>query len=385
MNALKFLVIVFIAFGVYACSNNEDNPDVNSKKTKTVTLRLDGISSTVITKSVSSKSTASVINLKDVTVLLTDGTNIYGKKVFSNPSTDFSSIINPSTGYVFHMLDPAINKVIIVGNTAGVTIDYTNVATVKSSLIKAADEQDKDNVTLYGENILTASTEVSPPHTENTDYFTTTVNLSPIVSRIEIGKIQCSDLGAVYSSFKLSGIGLVDIYQQINLGLTNLSEKLSIYTGTGSLGKIYMPGLASPPVGGYEFGNAAAISWAYDAISPAASFTSSSSTYYAEGDNTKVFAYNFIPVAGTFPNIKMRLSDVTRADLSPTTFSYVSTKSFTGTGFDNTHPKPGYVYQFDLVFHEDNIGPFNPDAKICIDVKVTVSSWVIQALSPVFY
>ncbi|WP_165042784.1 hypothetical protein [Dysgonomonas sp. ZJ709] len=387
MKKLKYLVFILASIGLFACSSNDDEAGVTpgTGKKKTVTLQLDGIVSQ-ISKSIANKSTAGVITLNDVTILLTDGTNIYEKKTILNSSSDFATITTGS-GYVFHQLDPAINKVIVLGNTTGETLNYTNVASVKSSVMQAADEQDKNNILLYGENILTPSTETQPtPHPlDDTDYFTTTVNLSALVSRVEIGKIQCSDLGNTYSSFKLVGLGLVDIYQQINVDGTGVSEKLSIYTGLGSMGKIYEPGLANPPVGLYEFGNAPAIAWAYNAISPIPTLTSGSNSYYAGGDITKVFAHNFIPVAGTFPNVKIRLMDVTRVDNSPTQFSYVATRSFSGAGVDNTHPKPGYIYQFDLVFTESNIGPWDPDSRICIAVNVTVSSWIIQALTPTFY
>lgn len=388
MKRLKYLVFMLASVTMFACSNGDDEgaatPVVG--KTRTVTVRLDGLL-TQVTKSIGDKSSAGVINLKDVTILLTDGTNIYEKKTISNTEADFANVTG-AAGYVFHQLDPAINKVIVLGNTFGETITLTNVATVKSSVMNASAEQDKSNILLYGEDILVAGTEATPtPHPSvNTDYFTTTVNLSPLVSRIEIGKIQCSNLGTMYSSFNLAGLGLVDICQQINVDGTGLSEKLSIYTGAGSMGKIYAPGTSNPPTGGYEFGNSAALAWAYDAVSPVAPFASAATTYYAGGGaNTKVFGYNFIPVAGSFPNVKLRLSGVTRVDGYPTQSSYVSTKSLAGGSVDATHPKAGYIYQFDLVFAESNIGPFNPDGEICVDVKVTVSSWVIQALTPTFY
>lgn len=388
MKSLKYLSIMLASLLMFACSSNDDEGAVpaTSDKTKTISINLDGIVTNTL-KSVSpNKSTAGVINLKDITILLTDGTNIYKKQLISSGSGDFTSAVG-GPGLIFHEVDPAINKVIVLGNTAGESISYTNVASVKASIMKASDEQDKTDILLYGENTLTPGTEPNPgTHpTATTAYYTTTVNLNALVSRIEIGKIQCSNLGAAYSSFNLLGIGLVDISQQVSIGGANLSQKLSIYTGASSFGLIYEPGLATPPTGGLEFGVAPSLDWAYNAISPSTStFTSSSSVYYAGGAaaTNSVFAYNFIPSVGTFPNVKLHLGGVTTSDGSSTNFAWVSTKSFTGA--DNTHPKAGYIYQYDLVFNEINIGPFNPDSRICIGVNVTVSSWVIQALTPIF-
>lgn len=383
MRTVRYLCMMLAGLFVMAACNKKDeavdtSPEGTNKKT--VAINLSGILTKPISKAISGKSTASAINLRDIKILLTNGSSIYKEVLFATGSPEFDSAVIGTNGYIFHEVDPAINKVIVLGNTSGEAIDYTNVASIKASIMKAEVEQDMTNVLLYGEGTLIASTEPSPiPHLGSTDYYTSTVNLSPLVSRLEIGKIQCSDLGTNYISFKLGGIGLIDFALQCNIGRTVFSDVLSIYNGT--TGMISETGHPAPP-GGYEFGVSGPIQWAYDQITSMPLFDEAADVYYANNDPTKVFGYSFIPIIGAFPNVKLHLAEVIAQET--TSFEWVSTKTFNGLDLSQ-HPKPGYVYQFDFVFQEANIGPYDPDAKICVGVNVTVDQWVIQSLTPVFY
>lgn len=153
MKIRNLFLATLATLTLFACSKSESEDTSSSGTTKTVTLNLGGLMTSTL-KSIGDKSTAGVITLRDVTVLLTDGTNIYVRKNFVSPTSDFTTITG-SAGYIFHEVNPAINKVIIVGNTIGNTVDYTNVATVKSSLVQAniENEEGKDYVTLYGDAI----------------------------------------------------------------------------------------------------------------------------------------------------------------------------------------------------------------------------------------
>lgn len=395
MKIRNLFLATLAALALFAC-NNSDSGDVlsseSSGQTKSITLNLSGITTSVL-KSVGDKTQiGGAITLTDVVVLLTDGTNIYAKKTITSGSADYDSITG--SGYIFHEVNPAITSVMVLGNVVGKGIDFTNVASVKNSTLSAAGENinGKDYVTLLGEEALIVQPAGSEPTNTHpntsTTYYTAAVELAPLVARMEINKIQCFDLGnSIYSSLQLVGLGLVDVYQQMKIDGTAVGSKLSVYTGSGSTGVIYMPGLVTPPAGGLEFGNELLLAWAYDAITPMPTLDATTRSYFPGGNANKAFGYNFLPVEGSFPNVKIRLDNVIRKDGALNTFTYVTTKNFTnvlGGALDSSHPKAGYIYQFDLSFSEDNIGPWDPASRICIDVNVTVKNWVIQTVTPVY-
>lgn len=388
MKSVKYFIVVLAGLGMAACNSGEEEGEgangIVPNEVKAVTLRIDGLSHNGKLRSLDDKTLAKhTINLKDLTLVFTDGTAVYQTETLSatvNPD-DFTAI-QGDEGVTYHKVNPAVTKVLVVGNTVGKTITLTPVAAVRASLAEAEKEQGKDNVTLYGEGDLVPATPAythPDTHPETvTAHYTTEVEISPLVARFEIDGIECMDLGKDYASFVLKGLGLVDIYPSVSLDRSAFAGKWTVYNATNTGGLFYEPGKTSPVPGGIEFGSPG---WAYEAISNAP-FDETTNTYEAEGG--KVFAFNFIAKAGEFPNIKLRLGEVApKTALGFANYEYVSTRGFTGA--DATHPKPGYIYQFDLTFAEANIGPWDPDSKKCINVAVKVMEWEIVSVNPAFH
>lgn len=111
---------------------------------------------------------------------------------------------------MYHDLDPKVNAVLVVGNwkNEGKSFTWTNVTSIKSSVLLAANENKdvsdfssptpvtstKNYVTLWGQSMADFATGPADPNHPNTTLYTTSVNIKPLVSRFEIGDIQCTDL-----------------------------------------------------------------------------------------------------------------------------------------------------------------------------------------------
>lgn len=411
MKLFSYLLVACVGLGLFAC-NTENDPVIENGDgvTKSVSLKLNGISGSLNTKAVEpGTAVAGKIVLKDLKIVFYDKTAtdgpIYRIEEFDGTSTNQADIEkwadltgtggtgNP--GYIFHDLDPKVNAVLVVGNwkNEGKSFTWTNVTSIKSSVLSAANENKavsdfsptpvtstKNYVTLWGQSMGDFAIGTADPVHPNTTLYTTSVDIKPLVSRFEIGNIQCTDLGTIYGSFKLKGIGLIDM-SLTNTIAGSLSDRLGIVT------HIVEPGHAAPPK--YEFGSALELAWAYNAI-PDVVISSSGTKYNPDGttaapNGTKKFVYNFFPDPTGFPNIKLVLDNVMLITGPESSFDYVVTANFKDSPTGSiVVPSAGKIYTIDLAFKEENIGPWNPDDFKCVIVDVNVADWVIVPLYPEF-
>jgi len=433
MKLFSYLLVACAGLGLFACST-EDDPTIENGDgaKKSVSLKLNGIAGSLNTKAIET-GTGGVtgdqenIILQDLKIVFYDNSDltgprpIYRVEEFDGTSTDPTAAANwaaltgldDGDGYVFHNLDPNVTAVLVVGNyknkggtvsSPTTNIDWDNVASIESSVLLAKEENlsvpnnsttapdpnnsTKNYVTLWGNaNLSHTGTFTDDTHAGGTvDRYTAAVTIEPLVARMEIGDIQCDDLGTMYSEFYLKGIGLIEMVLENSIDGTGKSDRLLIDT------HILEPGSADAPPK-YVFGTAPELAWAFDAIfdggiSPDFVLINSLNDKY-NPNGTSInpngdykFAYNFFPEA-KFPNIKLLLNNVKTVGGGLSGFNYVATASFQED--DDIHPLAGYIYKVDLKFKEINIGPWNPDNFICVIVKVTVTPWTIMSLTPVFH
>lgn len=390
MKLSKYFLMAAAGLTLFACSNDEDIPGLNGEGTKSVALKLEGLSSGASTKAVGDPHAGDSdhkIALSNVTVYFTDGTNILATKPLASTSTaDWADLIGD--GYVFHQVPVSTTQVQIVGNASGKTLTATNVAALKASVLDAANEQTFTNVTLFGED--TSLEKASGPD-EHGDVYTATVNLKPLVARFEIGNIACTDLGqpgCKITQYSLNVIGLMDFNSGVTLSGTASGTE---YT----LANVLEPG-SEAEEGKVVFGaTGTAASWAWDAISGDSSTNITGSTSWNPGpEGSQKFVYQFIPnklkKVGEDPakmaQIKLVLKDITWASNVSATDRYnsVVTAKFQKDEQDLTDFEAGKIYTVNYAFKSGNIGPWNPEDKICVQLNVTVSDWEVVALTPVF-
>lgn len=374
MKTAKMFLVALAALSMAACSNNDEIPGMNNDGTKSVALRLDGLA-TSTTRAVGDAQSAGQIALSNLTVYFTDGTNILAKESLSTSNTTEWGELT-TTGYVFHQLPSTVTQVQIVGNSASKTITETNVTALKGSVLKAAGEQTFTNVTLFGEDTSLTESAEGDEHVEK--IYTATVDLKPLVARFEIGNIACTDLGTgPVKQFDLSVIGLMDF----NSGVTLTGTASGEYT----LDNVLEPG-SQTTEGKVIFGEADdEAGWAWDKISGATITTTTAWNPGESGD--KKFVYQFIPnklTDGSMAQVKLVLDNVVWTDGTNNPFNSVVTAKFQKDGVDLTEFEAGKIYTVDYQFKGENVGPWNPDDVKCVQINVTVASWEVVALTPVF-
>ena len=411
MKLFSYLLVACAGLGLFAC-NTENDPVIENGDgvTKSVSLKLNGISGSLNTKAVEpGTAVAGKIVLKDLKIVFYDKTAtdgpIYRIEEFDGTSTNQADkekwadltgtggTGNP--GYIFHDLDPKVNAVLVVGNwkNEGKSFTWTNVSSIKSSVLLAANENKavsdfsptpvtstKNYVTLWGQDEDISPTFTDPLHSNATTY-SAAVNIKPLVSRFEIGDIQCTDLGNIYNRFDLKGIGLIDMSLENTITQSEVpgvsSPRLVINTNIIESG--------TPGADQYLFGDPSnAISWAYNSITPV---TISAATTIYNPEGTKKFVYNFFPDPTGFPNIKLVLDNVMLKTGPESSFDYVVTANFKDgrtTPASAIIPTAGKIYTINLAFKEENIGPWDPDKFKCVIVDVNVADWEIIPLVPEF-
>lgn len=382
MKFFSYLIIAVAGTGLASCTS-EDVPTISdASETKSVSLKIEGVGNGIATRSVDSPTATTTMRLKDLKIVFYNGASgaVYRTEQMADTDTQWAALTT-GNGVVYHNLDPMVDAILIVGNHQNKGITWTNANTIKASELDAAGENTeastgdtKEYVTLFGEDLTLVEAADQTVDPDAQTLYQAEVTLAPRVARFEIGNIRCENLtSSLYRSFNLKGIGLVDFSRKVVLGSgAPVAPKLTIND------YILEPGKPAQE-GKFVFGAASEIAWAYDTVDPMVAFTSSDYIYNPGAQNDQRFAYNFIPDG--FPNIKLVLDNVTPLDPNVTVnFNYVATASFTG----HNAPEAGHIYRVDMVFKEINIGPWDPNSTICVNVEVSVLPWVIETLTPVF-
>lgn len=382
MKLNRFFMLGLAGLAFAACSNNDEIPGMENDGTKSVALRLEGLAAS--TKAVGDAQQAGQIALSNMTIYFTDGTNILTKTTLSSTDNAEDWAELTTTGYTFHKLPSAVNQIQIVGNSAGKTLTETSVANLKASVLDAAGEQTFTNVTLFGEDTTLEPQEPVAGDEHTTSVLKATVNLTPLVARFEVGNIGCSDMGdptCAIKKYDLKVIGLMDFNSAVKLDGTAAGTE---YT----LANVLEPGSVAED-GEVVFGSTGqgVPNWAWDTFTGEGITGIATKTTYNPGENKK-FVYQFIPnklADGKLAQIKLVLDNIEWADGTQNPFNSVVTAKFqTADGKDLTEFAAGKIYTVDYQFPSEKIGPWNPEDVKCVLLNVTVASWEVVALTPVF-
>jgi len=405
MKAIKFFLIGLITVGFVACNNEDDinipGHEINNGTTKVVTLKVDGFDTETrgIQNSTPGSNDGSYnVTISEFMVIFHDNDSVL-KVQDVNTKASMDSLKNK--GVIFHNVPAKASRVMVIANGAnkGIKWDSKKIETIKKLPIYASSQQNRDDITFYGDSILNKTN--GQQHTDSTHANTTlttysaVVKIKPLVSRFEITGIECTDLGDSIESIKLTGIGLLDFIQEVNLNSTTIPNKYYLSgSADGTKGNIFEPGGVTPSTNpsfifGKFGGKSDSIKWSFDAITPTYKLTESNNRY-TPGTN-KVFAYNFIVNSQlkNLPNIKLALDSVVTKNnyIIPGDWKYVTTKSseFEFSDGKQLVIEPGYIYKLDFAFEEANVGPYDPENKKCIRLTVQVDPWKIKLLTPSFH
>lgn len=413
MKLKQFGLLTAASLALVACSNESD-PVMGGEDNapKKVVLKLEGLSQG--TKSTDANTSSDkAVTLNDVAIFLyASGGIIYEAAEYNSDSPEWAS-----KEFEFTEVDPAVNRVLVIGNYANLKTNESaefddatsyvgdtdiDVLLAKTISLKSqnqvgtgTDKTTKANITLFGktENNITDS--------NGDGTYEAAVSIKPIVSRLEVSKVSCKFVTPVgngitqNATVEVEGIGLFDYYNTMNLGGTALTQLMDAT-------KIAEPSTGTEGGQTYEFlATSGEWTWAYDLTTTGYNNTLTGNGSEQTLEMTKTaggsatFAYNFFPVTsgstidGTssaakdqvLANIRLRVKVTNSGDSGK---DYVVTTAFRdGTG-SVVSPAPGKIYKLEYAFETTNIREDWGDDKIKVNVIVTTEPWEIIPVTPSF-
>lgn len=427
MKMMKYFLLALISAGLFACSNDDDDqgtgPDADEPKT--ITLSIKSLES-VKMRSVGKKTTDTKIKLSKAYILFnTENGEVVDVKVVESDGSGADDPINKlisDEGLTFHDINNAVENIAVIGNPVIYDISTPDwqpsitmpekgdvISDIEKDMVSAFDQQNQDYISLYGKGALGDPVKVEE-HGDAVKYnayvYQPEITVKALVSRFEIGNIQCEDLGVIYGDLVVRGIGMVDFYEYETLDGTvssKLSEGVYKIDKNGSViaksGQIFDPAYSNNPDPAidpfFSFSESAGrIGWRYESApleGGAEPRLGTGNDQYNPaltqdpGPERGVFAFNFIPEVGEFPNIKLWVNIFSKDNptLPIGTNWFVTTSGFDVTDNLVWHPAPGYIYTLDFKFKEENLGDYNHDIR-CADVKVKITPWVLEEVEPRF-
>ena len=291
--------------------------------------------------------------------------------------------------YLFHDINESVTQVAVVRKVDTATkadgawtytYDITpanfigdNLSAYRSAaLVEYADNRGVDGMDLFAVSGLTGSTEgdgtctVTDQHANKTytyALFTAIVEVKPMLARVEVTRISCTDLGE--TTFKAAN-GVIEDGKVVSGGFDELVLGTIKFGGeknyTYDLNDFVLKGV-------YEKGNKE---------------TKRKLTYFEAGeDDTKYAVAWNIATKTAYPLVA---SNAMTLDMVASAYDYtvVNTAKNLTIGFDKAGTKfePGKIYRVAIDFKESNLDESNE--AICVEVKVVIAEWVVVDVEPTF-
>lgn len=377
MKLRNYLLLAILSTGLFACNKGEEmNTDPKWEGAKTVTLK---VATSTPVKSITEPSTGKdrTMEFNDLLIVFyNQGTgNIFHSEKLTD--ADLTAAITDA-GYTFHNLNPMIDAAAVVANSDGentlTAAVNTNISALKAAVLDIPKQQTMaNNILLFDAQALVSNETITDEGHEGgeaTNKFKVTLNPKPQVARLEIGNIQCTDLGTYYDKFTVAGMGFMNFAPtQTGWSNTYLAPVTPTYGTTVTYDQ-----------DGFDALVAANNTWNYDAATGTTEISSSTTQYNPTAGK---FCYNFFP--NVMPHLKLKLSGVhpkgSSNPLSQDVYVTVTKYHFPDgvTTFE-----AGKIYQLDFTFTEKNLGLYD-NKQICVEATVTIDPWVIvPGLTPDF-
>lgn len=368
MKIYKLMLSALAAVAVFA-SCNKENTTPESKNLKSVQISLENVQ--VLTKNPGHTTdlNGTKINLTSVQFFFSDGTSIYPVKKADGTDADTylsgTELANLSN-IQYHFIPAAANRVFAIGNMD----EFVNPASVTEIMktLQIHEEQNPDDLTLYAASYMVNKATEHPEHPE-TDVYTVNLNLMPRIARIEVQGALCKfSSPALYDKIDIKALGFVDYYQNCNLRTGEASTPVELELNDVNVHNFF----AGVPASGV---------WNVDKS------TASMSPATSEKPNAHVvakadfdFAYNFFPSEGVYPRL---VADVITTKDGAEASAYLATLGFHDSASNHiaaTDFQPGKIYRLTFEFNDTDLEHHDR----CVEMNVTVASWEVVAVSPVF-
>ena len=353
-----FMTMALVAMVATSCSNDDASLATISGPQKSVKVSLENVITTRVKDEMIPNSSKVVLNECQVFFVGGDGMLYTGKDVNGGNTVTHYFTTAPLQSEDYHFLPPAVQKVVVVGNY-GSEISAASLNDIKTLVAKAEQQQDDENLLVYGEaELVPITTEDKHGNSYKAD-----VSVKPLVARIEVGGFACdfSDT-PLYDEVKITMLALNNYYEEMTIG--------------GTLSKLNSTSIVSSNV--YPFFNSTdAKAYTKDEISVTLTPDAPSAGF----DDGKYLVYHTF--AGSVPQLVVRITGVKDGAESPL---YLATNSFTSNGAKVNAFEAGSIYRMKFngedrfAFDEEDL---NQPEK-CVDVAVEAAQWVVVNVTPEF-
>lgn len=400
----KILFTALVASVMFSCNDKEIEGIGNQDGTSSVVIKLEQKD---LTKGISpGKGSTEYAVIKSAVIYFIDA---LGNKVYQRElsAAEITAIKNTST-------TPGGNEIEIAGipNTSETLYFLANTKTVAEPLLPqitgtGATEARLRIDDLQGDALyapMAGQSDVFDLVTGTTTNFTTSVVISPIVSRIEVSKISCVEVdpNAATSivSYKLAGVFANYTRPSVLIAGTPYASEapgdIRNQSGWGSAGwdayfiaNFIFPYYALTPA-------TIPTGWKNNTFVDYCSPSSSSLEFYpstttgatpTDPADGSVWAYQVCPTAtaADLPHLIFKLTDVDyKSNSDAAAVEYLTvTKYQTAGGDPITAFERGNVYRItDLVFTHENATPKPYEKNIIVTATVTVDPWVLNTMVP---
>lgn len=352
-----FMTLAMVAMVATSCSKDDTPQNDYSAPQKSVQFSLENV---INTRSLDDMISASKVTLNDCQVFFVgaDGSLYIGKNSDATADAEHYFTSAPTETLSFHFLPAAVEKVVVVGNY-GSEINPANLNAIKAIATEAAAQQNDENLLVYGEATLVASTDDGHGNT-----YLAEVSVKPLVSRIEIGGFVCE-------------FSEVPLYDQVDITMTALNNYYSNATIGGTLSNYSSTAISSSSA--YPFFN--------DTTAPAYSKDELTNVSLTPSSNAVDFAQQeyivYHTFAGDIPQLVVRIAGYKDGIESPL---YLATSAFYDGATKIEEFEAGKVYR--MKFNGENRFAFEDtdlnQPEKCVQVTIEAAEWVIVNVTPEF-
>ena len=383
MKIAKLMLSTLVAAAALVACNKLESDNLGDNSLKSVELSLANVEFITKGDGGAAISDGQAVFVKSFQVFFTDGTTLYPGYSADNQFMDayFTAAADGTFGDLgqtktFHFLPNVVDKVIVLGNMAKVDITQVNTVAGLEKVLKIAEQQNQKELALYASSRLTQTGKhVQDPDGHTTLLYSATCNLLPRIARFEIKSVGMTfkQNPHLYSEVTLAKMAFVDFYNTCTLigGAVDLQSTTTVPFTENDIFN-YFAGLdllTKNP-------------WNVDNLELTCTPTTASNT-----TDTNL-AYHFYPNANMKPAVMVRVNAKTNASADPAP-AYVYTNDFKYgdtvlAAYDAADGRkgycPGYIYRMNYIFDESNLEHQDK----CVEIKVTVDTWKVVAVTPVF-
>ena len=378
MKATKLMLSACFAVLALVSCNKVETDDFQKSSLKSVELSLSNVQFVTKAPGGAEISDGQAVVVSSFQVFFTDGANVYSGKTTAGEdidayytADDTGAVAELGTAQTYHFLPDAVNKVVVVGNLP--KIENAKTMADINRAVYAKDQQDQTTLTLYAESGLTQTgNHVEDPDGHSAILYTANCNLLPLIARLEVKSagITFND-PAKFDKVEFDKLIFADYYGEANLM-------------TGAVSNLFTVDLTND-ITAFNYINSTTDGfWDNDKVTLTATPTQTAEENTVETN----ISYSFFPNENVGPVLILNTL-ATAAGSTTSAPAYVYTSQFKhGESIllpysEDGHKgfKPGHIYRIESFnFNEDKL--VHQDK--CIDVTVTVESWKVVAVTPVF-